>query len=33
MGEQVAERRARWPGRLVEIDDALLGGDETRVAP
>ena len=33
MGEQVAKRRARWPGRLVEVDDALLGGDEARVAP
>ena len=31
VGEQVAKRRARWPGRLVEIDHALLGGDETRV--
>ena len=28
--EQVANGRARRPGRLVEVDDALLGGDERR---
>ena len=28
--EQVAHRRAGRPGRLVEVDDALLGGDERR---
>ena len=30
MREQVPDRRAFRPGRLVEIDDALLGGDESR---
>ena len=28
--EQVANRRAGWPCRLVEVDDAFLGRDERR---
>jgi hypothetical protein len=28
MSKQVPERRARWPGRLVEVDDPLLGRDQ-----
>ena len=30
MREQVADRRALRPRRLVEVDDALLRGDERR---
>ena len=30
VGEQVPHRRAGRPGRLVEVDDALLGRDERR---
>jgi hypothetical protein len=28
VGEQVPHRRSRWAGRLVQIDDALLGRDQ-----
>ncbi len=30
VSEQVTHRRAGRPGRLVEVDDAFLGGDERR---
>ena len=32
VGEQVPQRRARRAGRLVEVDDPLLGGDEHAIA-